>query len=59
MSDVVLECVKSNADVAVGTSGIIVGASVAGTAHLKIKIEDAVIQVKLDDVSRYWIARKT
>ena len=56
--DIVLECVHHHADVPVGTSGIIVGATVDPVPHLKVKVDNRVLQVKLDDASRYWRARR-
>jgi hypothetical protein len=56
--NVILDCVYRNETVPVGTSGIIVGATVDPVPHLQLKVDDKIVQVKLDDASRYWRARR-
>jgi hypothetical protein len=60
MTDITLECVKRGSSVPVGTYGVVIGGTVEPVACLKLRVEPAkVLTVPLDDLSKYWRARKS
>jgi hypothetical protein len=59
MTEIILECIRRNDGAPVGTSGVIVGATVEPVACLQVRVEPAkVLTVPLDDLSKYWRARR-